>query len=50
MREVTKRLPNIQRLVFTLRDLQDLPVEEVVRITGMSAASIKANLCHARKQ
>ena len=50
VREVTKRLPHVQRLVFTLRDLQDLPVEDVARITGMSAASIKANLCHARKR
>lgn len=50
VRALTERLPHVQRMVFTLRDLQDLPVDEVVRITGMSAASIKANLCHARKR
>ena len=50
VRALTEKLPHVQRMVFTLRDLQDLPVEEVVRITGMSAASIKANLCHARKR
>jgi RNA polymerase sigma-70 factor, ECF subfamily len=38
-----------QRLVFTLRDLQDLSVEEVVDITGMSTGSVKSNLYFARK-
>jgi RNA polymerase sigma-70 factor (ECF subfamily) len=50
VRSLTERLPHVQRLVFTLRDLQDLSVEDVVRITGMPASSIKANLCHARKR
>ncbi|MFH0990672.1 MAG: sigma-70 family RNA polymerase sigma factor [bacterium] len=38
-----------QRLVFTLRDLQDLTIEEVVEITGMSIGSVKMNLHFARK-
>jgi RNA polymerase sigma-70 factor (ECF subfamily) len=50
VRSLTERLPHVQRLVFTLRDLQDLPVDEVARISGMTPASIKANLCHARKR
>jgi RNA polymerase sigma-70 factor (ECF subfamily) len=43
------RLSPTQRLVFTLRDLQDLPVAEVCAITGLSEGSVKTNLCYARK-
>jgi RNA polymerase sigma-70 factor (ECF subfamily) len=43
------RLTRTQNLVFTLRDLQDLTVEEVVEITGLSAGSVKTNLHYARK-
>jgi RNA polymerase sigma-70 factor, ECF subfamily len=48
IRRLTEGLPDVQRAVFTLRDLQDLPVEEVGEITGLSADAIKANLYHAR--
>jgi RNA polymerase sigma-70 factor, ECF subfamily len=50
IRGLVERLPRAQRLVFTLRDLQDLTVDEVEEVTGLSATSIKANLCHARKR
>ncbi len=46
---LTHRLPPRQRLVFTLRDLQDLSVEEVAEVTGLSPDTIKANLYHARR-
>jgi RNA polymerase sigma-70 factor (ECF subfamily) len=46
---LSKRLPKTQRLVFTLRDIQDLTVEEVVHITGLSIGSVKTNLHYARK-
>jgi RNA polymerase sigma-70 factor, ECF subfamily len=48
IRRLAEELPDVQRAVFTLRDLQDLPVEEVGAITGLSADTIKANLYHAR--
>jgi DNA-directed RNA polymerase specialized sigma24 family protein len=35
--------------VFTLRDLEDLSVDEVVDITGLSTGSVKTNLHYARK-
>jgi len=38
-----------QRIVFVLRDLQDLDMKEVARITSMSANSVKSNLFHARR-
>lgn len=37
-----------QRLVFILRDVEDLSIAEVAQITGMSKGSVKSNLCHAR--
>ena len=43
------RLSPKQRLVFTLRDLHECSIEETSSITGMSAASVKSNLCHARR-
>lgn len=38
-----------QRIVFVLRDLQDLDMKEVARITGMSVNSVKSNLFYARR-
>lgn len=46
---LTDKLTPKQKLVFTLRDLQELEVEEVEKITGMSAAKIKSNLYLARQ-
>jgi RNA polymerase sigma-70 factor (ECF subfamily) len=46
---LTAGLPLKQRVVFTLRDLQDLSVEEVAEITKMSVGSVKTNLCYARR-
>jgi RNA polymerase sigma-70 factor (ECF subfamily) len=42
-------LPEKQRMVFILRDLQDLNMDETSEILKMSQASVKSNLCHARK-
>ena len=45
----TRELPPKQKLVFTLRDIEELEAVEVERITGMSAEKIKSNLYLARK-
>jgi RNA polymerase sigma-70 factor (ECF subfamily) len=44
-----EKLSTVQRQVFVLRDLQDLPVDEVCRITGYDTDKVKSNLYHARK-
>ena len=36
--------------MFALRDLEDLDVEEVVEVTGLSRSSVKANLSYARRR
>jgi RNA polymerase sigma-70 factor (ECF subfamily) len=46
---LTAGLTPKQKLIFTLSDLEELKVEEIKIITGMSAAKIKSNLYLARK-
>lgn len=46
---LTKELSTKQRIVFTLRYLEELSVDEIVRITNMTPAKIKSNLFLARK-
>jgi RNA polymerase sigma factor, sigma-70 family len=45
----TQELTPKQKLVFTLRDLEGLEVDEIVSITGMTAGKIKSNLYCARQ-
>jgi len=49
IRSLAAQLSRVQRLVFVLRDIQDLPVEEVCHITGFDAGKVKSNLYYARK-
>jgi RNA polymerase sigma-70 factor, ECF subfamily len=49
IKSIAGELGDVQRLVFILRDLQDLPVSEVCSITGFDAVKVKTNLYHARK-
>ncbi|MFC1583516.1 RNA polymerase sigma factor [Candidatus Neomarinimicrobiota bacterium] len=42
-------LPRKQGTVFTLRDLQNLSVDEVAEVTGLSPGSVKTNLHYARR-
>jgi RNA polymerase sigma-70 factor (ECF subfamily) len=45
-----RRLPPTQRVVFALRDLEDLDVQDVADVTGISISSVKANLSYARRR
>jgi len=49
IRFFTNDLTPKQKLVFTLRDLEGLEVEEIITITGLSSAKIKSNLYCARQ-
>lgn len=42
------KLPEKQRIVFTLRDLHDQTIDEVAAIVGISPESVRTNLCYAR--
>ena len=45
---LAEKLPEKQRIVFTLRDLYDQTIEEVATIVGISPEAVRANLCYAR--
>ncbi|MDR1091315.1 MAG: sigma-70 family RNA polymerase sigma factor [Prevotella sp.] len=49
IKKTTGDLSPKQKLVFTLREIEGLDVEEIVLITGLSPAKIKSNLYLARK-
>jgi len=46
---LTFDLPPKQRLVFILRDLEGLEIDEIETITGLSAKKIKSNIYCARQ-
>jgi RNA polymerase sigma-70 factor, ECF subfamily len=47
--ELAGSLPPKQHLVFVLRDLQDLTLDEVAQVLSMSTNTVKTNLCYARR-
>ena len=49
IKRIADGLSEKQRMIFLLRDIQDLTIEEVAVITGMSDSAIKTNLFFARK-
>ena len=46
---LAERLSPKQRMVFVLKDLEDLDMEEVCRVTELPPGQVKANLYYARK-
>lgn len=49
IRAFSEDLPPVQRMVFVLRDLQDLSISVTAEILSMSPAAVKTNLCYARR-
>jgi RNA polymerase sigma-70 factor (ECF subfamily) len=46
---LTEKLPPKQKMIFELRDLQGLSIDEVCGILQISEASVKTNLVYARR-
>jgi len=46
---LTNELTPKQKIVFTLRYMEELEVDEIIKITGLSAEKIKSNLFLARQ-
>jgi RNA polymerase sigma-70 factor (ECF subfamily) len=49
IKSITNQLPEKQKMVFILRDIQDLKSVEVQEILDLSETSVKTNLYNARK-
>lgn len=49
IRIISRELPAKQRMVFVLKDLQDLSIQEVAEILRMNNGTVKSNLYYARK-
>jgi RNA polymerase sigma factor (sigma-70 family) len=47
---IADMLPEKQRLVFILRDIEGMSSEEVESIMELNESSVKSNLYHARKK
>jgi RNA polymerase sigma-70 factor (ECF subfamily) len=47
-RAALERLPNLYRDAFVLRDLEELPAEEVAKILGVKAATVRQRVHRAR--
>ena len=47
---VTRTLSPMQRTVFVLHEIEQLPFEEISRATGWSAVQLKSNLYLARQK
>jgi RNA polymerase sigma-70 factor, ECF subfamily len=48
--KISYDLSEKQRIIFVLRDLEELSINEVSEITGMSESSVKTNLLYARRK
>jgi len=47
--QIAQTLPPKQKLIFSMRDLNDFSLEEISRVTGISLNSVKVNLSYARR-
>lgn len=50
IKKLIKRLPQVQRIVMELRDIDQMSYEEISNITNLSLNTIRVNLSRARKR
>ena len=48
--QLIRRLPDLQRNVMQMRDLEQLSYDEIAEITGLQVNAIRVNLSRARKK
>ena len=50
VKRIIKELPDLQRTIIHLRDIEQLDYEEIADVTQLSANAIRVNLSRARKK
>lgn len=50
MREIIDSLPNLQRTILRMKDVEEYETEEIAEITGCHPEAIRSNLSRARKK
>ena len=50
LKEIISRLPELQRIILQMKDIEDYNIEEIAEITGSKIEAIRMNLSRARKR
>ena len=50
MHEIIDSLPNLQRAIMQMKDIQGYETDEIAEITGCGPEAIRSNLSRARKK
>jgi RNA polymerase sigma-70 factor (family 1) len=50
VKQLIARLPDLQRQVMELRDIEQMEYEEIAEVTGLQVNAIRVNLSRARKK
>lgn len=45
-----KALPSVFRVVFVMREMEDMPAKEVAQLLGIPASTVKTRLLRARRR
>lgn len=50
VKQIIEKLPELQKLIITMRDVEEYELEDIATITGSNVAAVKVNLSRARKK
>ncbi len=50
IRRIINRLPQLQQLIITMKDVEEYEVDEIAEIIGASTEAVRMNLSRARKK
>ena len=50
LQEIILQLPNLQRLIITMKDIEGYETEDIAKITNTNIESVRMNLSRARKK
>lgn len=50
IKRIIETLPKLQKMIITMRDVEEYELSEIAEITGTTVAAVKVNLSRARKR